>query len=330
MIFISRLTKCVVTRSSQQIAMACFPRSASFASTAQQHFYDEPPSANTQQTSSSFNADQFIQQQTGTSGFGNHSLQQRRQFYQKQEPVMQTTIGVNDTGVIHSQPLTSTVPFVEELDQDYSLAAYLFNNNLSSSSEGDGVIDEISSSSSPSLLSSTIINVFSEPVDPELVEIKPDGSLFLPEIRYRKALLKAFGPGGWCLIPRGPHSLLQGFLSREYALVAYGRHFISQARGYAMLQQSSQQQNNPLLIMPASMSIASITENVRSNALMRCCKDLGVASELWDVKFVNQWRMQNAMRRQDQRGKWIWVKKQNNMANSGSTSTSSHDDINFN
>ena len=32
--------------------------------------------------------------------------------------------------------------------------------------------------------------------------------------------------------------------------------------------------------------IPTATEGCKSNALMRCCKDLGVASELWDPRFI--------------------------------------------
>jgi hypothetical protein len=33
---------------------------------------------------------------------------------------------------------------------------------------------------------------------------------------------------------------------------------------------------------------------VKSNALLRCCKDLGVASELWDPVFIQKWKQQHA------------------------------------
>jgi hypothetical protein len=35
--------------------------------------------------------------------------------------------------------------------------------------------------------------------------------------------------------------------------------------------------------------IATATEACKSNALMRCCKDLGVASELWSVCTWDFW-----------------------------------------
>ena len=36
--------------------------------------------------------------------------------------------------------------------------------------------------------------------------------------------------------------------------------------------------------------IATATEACKSNALMRCCKDLGVASELWDPRFIREFK----------------------------------------
>lgn len=34
--------------------------------------------------------------------------------------------------------------------------------------------------------------------------------------------------------------------------------------------------------------IPTATEGCKSNALMRCCKDLGIASELWDPRFIRR------------------------------------------
>jgi hypothetical protein len=40
--------------------------------------------------------------------------------------------------------------------------------------------------------------------------------------------------------------------------------------------------------------LPSAVEGCKSNALMRCCKDLGIASELWDPHFV-RWFKKNHM-----------------------------------
>lgn len=93
-----------------------------------------------------------------------------------------------------------------------------------------------------------------------------DGLIYLPEIKYRRILNKAFGPGGWGLAPRGEHTISPKNISREYALICNGR-FVSQARG--------EQDYFDISGLPTA------SEGCKSNALMRCCKDLGIASELW-------------------------------------------------
>ena len=61
------------------------------------------------------------------------------------------------------------------------------------------------------------------PLDPEDVEIKPDGIVYLPEIKYRRILNRAFGPGAWGLAPRGELEVSARTVSREYGLVVQGR-----------------------------------------------------------------------------------------------------------
>ena len=65
------------------------------------------------------------------------------------------------------------------------------------------------------------------PIQPDDIEIKPDGIIYLPEIKYRRILNEAFGPGGWGLAPRGETIVTAKSVTREYALVALGRHVLS-------------------------------------------------------------------------------------------------------
>jgi hypothetical protein len=37
-------------------------------------------------------------------------------------------------------------------------------------------------------------------------------------------------------------------------------------------------------------NIPTAAEGCKSNAMMRCCKDLGVASELWDPRFIREFK----------------------------------------
>lgn len=123
-----------------------------------------------------------------------------------------------------------------------------------------------------------------EPINADDIEIKPDGIIYLPEIKYRRILNRAFGPGGWGLAPRGETIVTGKTVTREYGLVAGGR-LVSIARG-------EQQYFEP-------EGIPTATEGCKSNALMRCCKDLGVASELWDPRFIRRFMKEYA--------KKVWV-----------------------
>jgi hypothetical protein len=93
----------------------------------------------------------------------------------------------------------------------------------------DGTDPSIDWSSSFHGLSTTafephVASILMAPLDPEDIEIKPDGIAYLPEIKYRRILNQAFGPGGWGLAPRGELSVGDKVVTREYALVVGGRY----------------------------------------------------------------------------------------------------------
>ncbi|THH11717.1 hypothetical protein EW145_g476 [Phellinidium pouzarii] len=123
-------------------------------------------------------------------------------------------------------------------------------------------------------------DVLQAPLDPMDIEMKPDGLIYLPEIKYRRILNKAFGPGGWGLAPRSETNVGPKVVSREYALVCLGR-LVGVARG-------EQEYFDP-------SGIPTATEACKSNALMRCCKDLGIASELWDPRFIRQFKKEHCI-----------------------------------
>ncbi|KAJ7430054.1 mitochondrial genome maintenance MGM101-domain-containing protein [Mycena galericulata] len=119
--------------------------------------------------------------------------------------------------------------------------------------------------------SKEIADVLLAPLDPNDIEIKPDGLIYLPEIKYRRVLNRAFGPGAWGLAPRSETNVGPKIVSREYALV-----LVAIARG-------EQEYFDP-------SGIPTATEACKSNALMRCSKDLGIASELWDPRFIREFK----------------------------------------
>ncbi len=65
-----------------------------------------------------------------------------------------------------------------------------------------------------------------KPLTIDDIEVKPEGLIYLPEIKYRRILNKAFGPGGWGLAPRGETIVTAKCVTREYALLANGRYVL--------------------------------------------------------------------------------------------------------
>ncbi|GAA6058496.1 hypothetical protein JCM10212_006935 [Sporobolomyces blumeae] len=122
--------------------------------------------------------------------------------------------------------------------------------------------------------------ILMRPLEAHEIEIKPDGLIYLPEILYRRILNKAFGPGGWGMVPRGEMTVMKGMVTREWGLIAGGR-LVSVARG------------EQTFFDPSGLPTA--TEGCKSNALMRCCKDLGIASELWDPSFIRAYKAQHCV-----------------------------------
>ena len=138
-----------------------------------------------------------------------------------------------------------------------------------------------------------------EKLDSKDIEIKPDGLLYLPEIKYRRILNKAFGAGGWGLVPRSDTIVTSNLVTREYGLICNGQ-LVSVARG----EQDYFNENG----------IPTATEGCKSNALMRCCKDLGIGSELWDPVFIKKYKETSCMEKfvehiSTKKKKKIWLRK---------------------
>jgi hypothetical protein len=115
-------------------------------------------------------------------------------------------------------------------------------------------------------------------------DILPTGEVYVSQVHVRRKLNEAFRPGGWALVPRGPFAKEGDTVCREYALVGPGGVFLSEAIGEADYQPNNDR-----------MSYASACEAAKSNALTRCCKDLGVASECWDKRFCDRWKADHAV-----------------------------------
>lgn len=129
------------------------------------------------------------------------------------------------------------------------------------------------------------IKALTAPIDPKMIEIKPDGICYLPGVFYRQRLTEAFGPGGWALAPRGPARVMGNLVTYHAALYVSGR-FVSEAVGECQYHANN-----------GGMTYASALEGARTDALTRCCKDLLVAKELWDPSFREKWIAEYALKK---------------------------------
>jgi hypothetical protein len=132
---------------------------------------------------------------------------------------------------VQQKPKPATAP----PDDDFATAlqmtspAYTISPDEATNGNGNGSSDtSVNWSSSFHGLSTTafdptIAAVLMAPVDPDDIEIKPDGIAYYPEIKYRRILNQAFGPGAWGLAPRGELVVGEKVVTREYALVVHGR-----------------------------------------------------------------------------------------------------------
>ncbi len=139
--------------------------------------------------------------------------------------------------------------------------------------------------------------VFAAPIPPHLVEVKPDGIVYLPWVFYQQRLNQAFGPGGHALMPRSPARKMDETIIYHGALFALGR-FVSEAVG------ECEHRNG--------MTYAASLEGARSDCRTRCCKDLGIAMELWDPSWREKWLAEWALKAWTEykgKGKWYYWRK---------------------
>lgn len=138
----------------------------------------------------------------------------------------------------------------------------------------------------------------------EDIEIRPDdGMLYLPGVRYRMRLNEAFGLGGWGLRPKGEPKVNGNQVFYTAQLYCLGR-FVAEAMG-----EGKWISNN------AKSSYGTALESAKTDALTRCCKDIGIASQLWDPSFTRRWKrdwavyIQNPDRSRFGGANSVWVRK---------------------
>ena len=148
-----------------------------------------------------------------------------------------------------------------------------------------------------------IQKVLKTPINPDDIEIRPDGLIFLPEIKYRKILNDAFGAGAWAIQRRQIQvDKVGNQVYFDGALFVHGR-FVAESIG--------EQQYFP----DGDMTYATAAEAAKSNCMMRCCKDLGIAWQLWNPQFIEEWKSKYAQSHwcshkfNKSKDKYIWTRK---------------------
>jgi hypothetical protein len=120
-------------------------------------------------------------------------------------------------------------------------------------------------------------------VDNNLIEIRPDGLIYYPQVFARQQLNETFGIGQWALIQ---HSVTKigNVLCFDGSLYIRGC-FVARAMGEHEYIESNK-----------NTSWASVYESAKSDCLVRCCKDLGIGKELWQPQFSREWVKNNAVK----------------------------------
>jgi len=118
----------------------------------------------------------------------------------------------------------------------------------------------------------------SPPTVDEIQEDKARGLFYMSHATIRQRLNEAFGIGGWALVPVNKPLFERGLILTAWDLYVQGV-FVSRATG-----EMRWLENNP------QMTKGDALEGSKSNALTRCCKDLGIGIQLWDKNFIGQLR----------------------------------------
>lgn len=139
-------------------------------------------------------------------------------------------------------------------------------------------------------LTSEELEVLRAPVRSEIVEIRPDGIVYLPWMEYASVLNKIFGME-WVMIPNGQPK-------REGNLILWGFFLI--IRGSLCAYSIGEQEYKPANFM---MTYGDAIEGAKSNALMRNCKAIGIGLELWRPRFCRDWKKEHAESYPDPKGK---------------------------
>lgn len=116
------------------------------------------------------------------------------------------------------------------------------------------------------------------------IQVLPTGEAYLPAVDYRRKLNEVFGPGNWGIRPVSPPDLVDGTVMQMFALYINGR-FVSEAPGESDYNPGNKR-----------TSKATALESAKSNAIMRNCKELGIAAQCWDKVWTAKFKQEHCVK----------------------------------
>ena len=137
-------------------------------------------------------------------------------------------------------------------------------------------------------LSEDVLTLLRTPPPPADIRIKRDGTLYVLSSFYPDLLNRTFGVGGWSIIPISEPTFLQTqdgskILSREFGLYFLGSFMIMGIAEGPLYQN-----------VGFKTGVSYAFEFAKREALTICCRELGMAKNLYEDGFVSKWRDENA------------------------------------
>ena len=159
-------------------------------------------------------------------------------------------------------------------------------------------VDPLAFTDDAPAFSEAVRAILATPVDPELVEVRqPNDLLYVPWTHYQAILLRAFGPGGYKLVPRSVPRTEGNVVTWVKALFVRPPgttkfQFIKEAKGECNAH--------------GGMTAGNAAEGAHSDALVKCCKELGIFMELFDPRWRRAWEDKYKARHQASKRQAAW------------------------
>lgn len=137
--------------------------------------------------------------------------------------------------------------------------------------------------------SAAVLEVLAAEPDHDDVEERDAGNgrslLYVPWVHYQRVLMKAFGPGGFRIVPTAVARV-------EGAVMTYKGALFVRAPGQAKFQFVDEAKGE--CGMRGGMSTANAEEGAKSDCLVKCCKRLAIFDCLWDPNWRRAWEKHHA------------------------------------